>query len=150
MARNGKNREEKEKFWNEFWDVIQKATSETEEHIDKKVFAVSSGAIALELTILQFLDKGTACCICLAKWAAALNILALALNIAVQLIGHCFQHRQETMVESFLSDKNIEDDNNIHKAIKRHNNWLFALNIASVVFLFAGLVMLSWFTLTNI
>ena len=38
----------------EFFSELQKAALNSEEHYDRKIFAISAGAIGVELTILQF------------------------------------------------------------------------------------------------
>lgn len=147
MAKKGNSIEEKVKFWNEYWPILQTATGDSEEHLDNKIFVVSSGAIALELTIIQFISDPLN--INLAKYSAICNISALALNIAVHLLGQGFQHNQAKLIEQFLSNP-TDRDSNIHKRIKQHDNWLMGLNIISLLCLFTGIILLTVFTLKNV
>jgi len=147
MARRDKDREKQVKYFREeFWPQLEEATNNSEEHFDTKIFAVSSGAFAIELAILQFIKKPADC---FAKWAAALLIVTLLLNISVHLIGQSFQHSQSKAVEEFINGEESSDDK-IYRKIKKQDRTIHVINIISLLTLVVGISFLAAFTLTNI
>lgn len=147
MARRDKDREKQVKYFREeYWPQLEQATTSSEDHFDTKVFAVSSGAFAIELAILQFIDKPADS---YAKWAAALLIVTLLMNISVHLIGQSFQHSQSKVIEKFINGEEVSDEK-IYRKIKWQDNVIHWINIISLLTLIAGISLLAVFTLNNI
>lgn len=131
-----------------FFPELQKATLNSEEHYDQKIFAISAGAIGVELAILQFFDfspHGIAYVII----SVACFTVALILNLIVHYVAKYKQDKQSDMVRAFLeSDK--EDDTFIYDSIRKDNRTLRIINLISIVFLLGGIVCLAIFTFVNL
>ena len=81
------SREAEVKYWENVWTSVQETASKSEENIDKKVFALSAGAIGLELTLLEVIGNKSPEWNWLAFLAAGCFVLALLLNLINHLYG---------------------------------------------------------------
>ena len=84
-----KVKKEANKRWLEFWPLLQKAALDSEEHFDKKIFAVSTGALGFMLTLIQFIKWPEYKCI--AGVAAGAFVFALLTNMIVHLYAKSSQ-----------------------------------------------------------
>ena len=131
-----------------FFQEIQKAALNSEEHYDQKVFALSAGAIGIELAVLQFLHSRLQG-IVLAVLSVGCFVIALFLNLIVHYVAKCQQDKQSEMVRSFLeSDEN--DDTYIFDGIMKDNKILRDFNLSSIIFLVVGIICLAIFTFVNL
>ena len=131
-----------------FFQEIQKAALNSEEHYDQKVFALSAGSIGIELAVLQFLHS---CLqgIALAVLSVGCFVLALFLNLIVHYVAKCQQDKQSEMVRSFLGS-NKTDDSYIYDRILKDNKILEVINLISIVALVVGVICLAVFAFVNL
>jgi len=132
----------------EFFQEIQKAALNSEEHYDQKVFALSAGAIGIELAVLQFLHSRLQG-IFLAVLSVGCFVIALFLNLIVHYVAKCQQDKQSEMVRSFL-ESNENDDRFIYDRILKDNKILEVINLISIVALVAGVICLAVFAFVNL
>lgn len=131
-----------------FFQEIQKAALNSEEHYDQKVFALSAGAIGIELAVLQFLHSRLQG-IVLAVLSVGCFVIALFLNLIVHYVAKCQQDKQSEMVRSFL-ESNENDDRFIYDRILKDNKILEVINLISIVALVAGVICLAVFAFVNL
>ena len=136
------------KYWTDFWPKLQDALLDSEEHFDKKVFALSAGAIGLELSILQFV-KGTPVAVWCVVVSTSLCLAALILNLLVQYFAKNRQEKQAELIRDFIQ-RPKENDDYITERLIKDNNILKWINLISMVFLFGGIVFLGVFTFINL
>ena len=133
-------------YWKGVWPSVQEAASQSEEHIDKKVFALSAGAIGLELTLLEIVGKKELVGGCgerLAFIAAGLFITALLLNLFVHLIGRGFQSKQSRLIKDYLHDSpKALPSHQIYNIMEKHSKWILRINWCSAILAVAGVVCL--------
>ncbi|MBQ6742951.1 MAG: hypothetical protein IJR04_10265 [Bacteroidales bacterium] len=135
-------------YWsNEYWQKLQDANYDSEDKLDTKLFAVSSGAIGLLLSAMSFTEKHQA--ICLAIYATISFGISIILNIVYHFIAMS-NHQKQFDEISNLINSGKEDDAHIRKIIKRGNKCLFAISIFSMVFILAGFVLFSIYIKANI
>ena len=131
-----------------FFQEIQKAALNSEEHYDQKVFALSAGAIGIELAVLQFLHSRLQG-IVLAVLSVGCFVIALFLNLIVHYVAKCQQDKQSEMVRSFL-ESNENDDRFIYDRIMKDNKILEVINLISIVALVVGVICLAVFAFVNL
>lgn len=133
--------------WIEFWPDLQKAAMDSEEHFDKKFFAVSTGALGLSMTIVQFVKEPDC------KWlfivAAIAFLLSLSLNLVVHLYSKHFQDIQSDLIDEYINSDQL-DDNHIHERIIHDNANVLWINISSLIIFFIGVVVLAMFLFINL
>jgi len=142
-----KVKKEANKRWLEFWPLLQKAALDSEEHFDKKIFAVSTGALGFMLTLIQFIKWPEY------KWiagvAAGAFVLALLTNMIVHLYAKGRQDKQSDLIDEYINGDE-KDDSAIHERIKKDNKHILAMNITSLVCVIIGVAALSTFAILNI
>ena len=134
-----KVKKEANKRWLEFWPLLQKAALDSEEHFDKKIFAVSTGALGFMLTLIQFI-----------KWPEYKWIAGVAAGAFVfALLTNMIVHKQSDLIDEYINGDD-KDDSAIHERIKKDNKNILAMNIASIVCDIVGVTALSTFAILNI
>lgn len=144
-------REEDIAYWKQFWPDLQKAASESEEHVDKKVFALSAGAIGLEVTLLSLPYFNEAKCLCLAGSAAICFVISLCVNLLIHIKGWKNQDNESKVINDFIQSKpDAFSSDKIYALIERHGTNIRRWNIFSSVILIIGIVLLFSFTFLNL
>lgn len=136
------------KRWQEYWPKLQEAALDSEEHFDKKIFAVSAGAIGFELSVLQFI-KG---CPLAIGWMIASSIcciLALLCNLIVQYVAKMQQDSQAQLIGDLIRNSKV-DDGSIEQKMVKDNKVLTVINIISIVLLVSGIACLTVFSFINL
>ena len=136
------------KGWQEYWPKLQETALDSEEHVDKKVFTLSAGAIGIVLTLLQFLGRDR-CGVIWVIFAISLFVLALLLNLIVQYVAKAQQDKQSELIRIFIANP-TDDDSFISERMRKDNKilmWINGFSIGCVIF---GIVFLSVFTYLNI
>lgn len=130
---------------------MQDAAAQSEEHIDKKVFAISAGAIGLELTLLKLFDGKSLNWYWLAILAAGSFVMALLLNLVVHLVGKRFQSKQSKMIKDFIYEApQASQSHQIYETIEKHGVTIFWINLFSSILAITGVICLFVFTFLNL
>ena len=137
------SREAEVKYWENVWTSVQETASKSEENIDKKVFALSAGAIGLELTLLEVIGNKSPEWNWLAFLAAGCFILALLLNLINHLYGRKTQSKQSKMIKDFIyEDKKALTTPEIYSRMERHSRTILRIHWASSISVIIGIVLL--------
>ena len=137
------SREEEVKYWEKVWSTVQETASKSEENIDKKVFALSAGAIGLELTLLELIGEKNPDCNWLAFVAAGLLVLALILNLINHLYGRRTQNKQSKMIKDFIyEDSKALTTPEIYSKMEKHSVRILRIHRASSVLVIMGIMIL--------
>lgn len=138
-------------YWKNFWPTLQDATLNSEEHVDKKIFALSAGAIGLEVTLfsLPFMNnvekKGFAIC------AAACFLLTLCGNLYIQIWGWKKQAELTADIRAFIQGKPwAPRSKDIYDKIAKNGERIRKGNSYTSIILIIGIASLSIFTFLNI
>lgn len=148
---NSEQRTKEVAYWTKYWSTLQDATQNSEEHVDKKIFALSAGAIGLEVTLfsLPFMNnvekKGFAIC------AAACFILALCGNLFIQIWGWKKQAELAADIRAFIQGKPwAPRSKDIYDKIAKNGERIRKGNSYTGILLIIGIASLSIFTFLNI
>lgn len=136
------------KRWQEYWPKLQEAALDSEEHFDKKIFAVSAGAIGFELSILQFVKDHPQ----RIGWMIASSICcisALLLNLIVQYVAKIQQDKLALQISELIRNSKV-DDGSIERKMVKYNKFLTIINISSIVLLVSGIAFLAVFSFINL
>lgn len=137
------SRDAEVKYWENVWTSVQETASKSEENIDKKVFALSAGAIGLELTLLEVIGNKSQEWNWLAFLAAGCFVLALLLNLINHLYGRKTQSKQSKMIKDFIyEDKKALTTPEIYSRMERHSRAILRIHWASSISVIAGIVLL--------
>lgn len=137
------SREEEVKYWEKVWSTVQETASKSEENIDKKVFALSAGAIGLELTLLELIGEKNPDWNWLAFVAAGLLVLALILNLINHLYGRRTQNQQSKMIKDFIyEDSKAMTTPEIYSKMEKHSVRILRIHRASSVLVIMGIMIL--------
>ena len=132
-------------YWlDEYWPELQKAGFDSEDKIDTKLFAVSSGAIALLIGTLSFTEKHQN--IALALFAIALFGVSIILNIVYHFIATENHQKQFDQIVN----KEIPDDIPLRQLIKKGNHILLIISIISMVLILIGFILAGIYILANV
>lgn len=133
--------------WLNYWPSLQKAALDSEEHFDKKIFAVSTGALGFLLTLIQFIESP--CHKWLATVAAGFFVLSLMMNMIVHLDSKRRQDKQSDVIDDYINNSD-RGDAHIHELIRKDNKKILGMNIISLLLLIIGVIALSAFSILNI
>ncbi len=137
------SRDAEVKYWENVWTSVQETASKSEENIDKKVFALSAGAIGLELTLLEVIGNKSIEWNWLAFLAAGCFVLALLLNLINHLYGRKTQSKQSKMIKDFIyEDKKALTTPEIYSRMERHSRTILRIHWAASISVIAGIVLL--------
>ena len=137
------SRDAEVKYWENVWTSVQETASKSEENIDKKVFALSAGAIGLELTLLELIGNKSQEWNWLAFLAAGCFVLALLLNLINHLYGRKTQSKQSKMIKDFIhEDKKALTTPEIYSRMERHSRTILRIHWASSISVIIGIVLL--------
>ena len=137
------NREEEVKYWEKVWPSVQKSASESEYNIDKKVFALSAGAIGLELTLLELVGEKNPGWNWLAFVAAGFLVLALILNLINHLYGRRTQNQQSKMIKDFIyEDRKALTTSEIYSKMEKQSTRILLVHWASAIAVILGILFL--------
>ncbi|MBR5092250.1 MAG: hypothetical protein IKX32_02105 [Bacteroidales bacterium] len=137
----------KEYWLTEYWPDLQKADFDSEEKIDTKLFAVSSGAIALIIGTLSFTEKHQQ--VFLAMLAVMLFVTSIILNIFYHFIATKNHQKQFKQISQLVSSTD-EDDTSIRETVKNGNCTLLVISIISVVLILGGFILAGIYLYANI
>lgn len=136
-------REEEVKYWEKVWTTVQETASKSEENIDKKVFALSAGAIGLELTLLELIGEKNPGWNWLAFAAAGLLVLALILNLTNHLYGRRTQNQQSKMIKDFIYEESgALTTPEIYSMMEKHSMRILRIHRASSILVITGIMIL--------
>lgn len=131
------------KYWENVWTSVQETASKSEENIDKKVFALSAGAIGLELTLLEVLGNKSQEWNWFAFLAAGCFVLALLLNLISHLYGRKTQSKQSKMIKDFIyEEKKALTTPEIYSQMEQHSRMILRIHWAASISVIAGIVLL--------
>lgn len=147
-AKHNSDKSEVIQYWIDYWPKLDDAKLDSEEHFDKKIFALSAGTIGIELSILQFVGGKPELMWCVLI-SALFCLISLTLNLIVQFVASSMQEKQSRMIRAFIEDP-TDDDSFIYKRLIRDNKRLKCINIISMVSLVLGIVFLGVFTFINL
>lgn len=137
------SRDAEVKYWENVWTSVQETASKSEENIDKKVFALSAGAIGLELTLLEVIGNKSQEWNWLAFLAAGCFVLALLLNLINHLYGRKTQSKQSKMIKDFIyEDKKALTTPEIYSRMERHSRAILRIHLTASISVIAGIVLL--------
>lgn len=137
------SREEQVKYWENVWTSVQETASKSEENIDKKVFAISAGAIGLELTLLEVIGNKSPEWNWLAFLAAGCFIFALLLNLMNHLYGRKTQSQQSRMIKDFIyEDPKALSTPEIYSRMERHSRRILRIHWAAASMVISGIILL--------
>lgn len=137
------SRDTQVKYWENVWSSVQETASKSEENIDKKVFALSAGAIGLELTILEIIGDKSPDWNWLAFLAAGCLVFALLLNLANHLYGRKTQSMQSKMIKDFIyEDSKALSTPEIYSKMESHSKRILRIHWVSSLFVIAGIILL--------
>ena len=138
-------------YWKEFWPKVQEAALQSEEHVDKKVFALSAGGIGIELTILSLPIIEGLQFLWLAAISAGLFVVALLFNLLVHLRAWSNQSEQSKVISDFIeASPEAKDSKEIYSLLLKHSNRNRRSNYCATAFLISGIVALFVFTFLNL
>lgn len=141
------NRELEVEYWSKVWPTVQDAAMQSEEHIDKKVFTISVGAIGLELTLLELVAGKSHDWYWIAFLAAGFFVIALLLNLVVHLVGRRFQFRQSKMIKNFIHESpHALQSYEMYEVMEKHSYRILWINICSSIFAIIGVILLFVFS----
>ena len=141
------SREKQVEYWKAVWPTIQETASKSEESIDKKVFTLSAGAIGLELTLIELVWKKNAEWNWLAIVSAGLCVMALLLNLIVQLYGRNTQQSQSKMIKDFLYEApHARSTPEIYSIMEKHAKMILVINWLSSMSVILGIISLFVFS----
>ena len=141
-------REEKVKFWQDFWPSLQQTTRETENHIDKKIYGISVGGIGIEVTCFQFLETHVSPC--LAWTSGILFVLTLFLNIFSHVKSLQSQKKEREAISLFIMNNAISDDSYIYDVIEDENRAINCINNVSIYTMLFAVICLLFFVFLKI
>lgn len=136
------------KRWQEYWPKLQEAALDSEEHFDKKIFAVSAGAIGFELSILQFVKdnpQGNRLDDCL-KY---LLYLCATIKPNRSYVAKIQQDKLALQISELIRNSKV-DDGSIERKMVKYNKFLTIINISSIVLLVSGIASLAVFSFINL
>ena len=137
------SREEQVRYWESVWTSVQETASKSEENIDKKVFAISTGAIGLELTLLEVIGNKSQEWNWLAFLAAGCFIFALLLNLMNHLYGRKTQSQQSKMIKDFIYEESKAlTTPEIYSRMERHSRRILRIHWAASILVIAGIILL--------
>lgn len=132
-----------EEYWRNVWETVQATATKSEDNIDKKVFALSVGAIGLELTLFEIIGDKSSDWKWLAFVAAALLVIALFLNLINHLYGRRTQSRQSKMIKDFLNkDTNALPSHVIYSEMESHSKKIRIIHWISSILVIIGIALL--------
>ncbi len=141
-------RAKKLKFWQEFWPLLQDASKETENHIDKKVYGITVGGIGVEMASLQYLDSVKFKVIAII--AGGLFIAALLLNLYSHVRALDSIEEEEDSIQAFFDQEDAVDDSGIYALIQKKNRGITIINHISIWTMALGIASLMAFIVVNI
>ena len=135
--------------WQVFWGKIQEATDDSEEKLDGKVFAISTGGIAILLGTMglanKSLDNGV--------WTAVVSLtafgIAMILNLVYYKITIRNHNKQFKEIGKYISNP-TEDDDYLYDLIESDNKKIDGLSTKAIVFNVIGVVFFAVYMLVNI
>ena len=137
------NRDVEAAYWKKVWDTVQETASKSEDNIDKKVFALSVGAIGLELTLFEIIGDKSSDWKELAFISAALFVLALASNLINHLYGRFTQARQTKMIKDFLNEEiDAFPSHVIYSKMESHSKCVLLFHCISSALVILGIALL--------
>lgn len=135
-------------YWlNEYWPELQKADFDSEDKIDTKLFAVSSGAIALLMGTLSFTEKHQN--IAFAMLSISLFGLSIILNIVYHYVAASNHQKQFDQITKMVNNE-VYDDSSLRDTIKNGNRILLTISIISIILILIGFVLAGIYILANV
>lgn len=141
-------RDKKVIFWEAFWPALQSTTSETENHIDRKIYGISVGGIGAGIACLQFISDPT--WIVLAAISGFSFVATLLLNLYAQVKSLKSQQKERESIKGYLEDNNAIEDSFIYDLIEDENRKILNINKLSIVSMSVALISLLVFVIHNI
>jgi|SRR5690606_19608210 len=140
------NPEEENNEWKvEYRKSIYEQKSKSDDDFEKYITFISSGALGLTIT---FFDKISPLEKSIALWIIATGWVALAITLFINLLSHYLSSR--------YNEKTVQDiDNGIPYEkltcnIDRRNDKISNLNLASIILLGLGILLILTFTILNL
>ncbi|MCX2681060.1 hypothetical protein OOZ15_13995 [Galbibacter sp. EGI 63066] len=137
--------EEEINEWKEYRRSILEEKSKSDDDFEKYITYISSGALGLTMT---FFDKISPLEKSISLWIIATGWIALAITLFVNLLSHYLSSR--------YNEKTVQDlDSNISYEklscnIDRRNNKISILNLASIILLGLGILLILIFSILNL
>ena len=142
------NNEEIRKYWIEkYWPELQKATFDSEDKLDTKIFAVCTGADGLLLGSMSFMKEQNY--VYVAIVALFFFTLAMAINILYHKKAMKNHQEQFSLISDFAYSLD-STDNKIRKCIDDGNHKLDCMSTLSLIFILVGMISFAIYVILNI
>lgn len=117
---------------------IEATRDESWRNVEKMQYSIASGALALSITLLTFVEE-VQC-----KWLIISSWVILVLSIVLNFVSHIVSYRVSNMAREEMFERMRSgvkyDVGAINESLNKHNKGIVSLNVASIVLLLLGVV----------
>ena len=118
---------------------IQNTQDESWRYVEKRFYAIASGARALSITLLSTTAQDIH-----AKWLIVTSWIMLISSIIINLVSHIISYNgsNKTLKEIYIKIEQNKpfNDKDINTVINKHNHTISILNFASIISLILGTI----------
>lgn len=118
---------------------IQNTQDESWRYVEKRFYAIASGALALSITLLSTTAQDIH-----AKWLIVTSWIMLISSIIINLVSHIISYNgsNKTLKEIYIKIEQNKpfNDKDINTVINKHNHTISILNFASIISLILGTI----------
>ena len=121
---------------------IQNSQDESWIYVEKRFYAIASGALALSITLLSTTTNTTQGIH--AKWMIVTSWILLTLSIIINFVSHIIVHNRsnKTLKDIYIRIEQNKpfNDKEINTVINKHNRTISILNLVSIISLILGTI----------
>ena len=118
--------------------TVEATRDESWRSVEKMQYSIASGALALSITLLTFVEE-VQC-----KWLIISSWVILVLSIVLNFVSHIVSYRVSNMAREEMFERMRSgvkyDVGAINESLNKHNKGIESLNVASIVLLLLGVV----------
>ena len=147
--------EQKESDYDKYLKVIidtQNTLDESWRYVEKRFYAIASGALALSITLISTTISTTHDIH--SKWLIITSWILLTLSIIINLVSHIISYQSSDKTIKDLHDKIKKnepfDTDKINEMINKYNDRISLFNLASIFCLILGIIVMIAFFIYQI
>lgn len=121
---------------------IQSTQDESWRYVEKRLYAIASGTLALSITLLSTTINTTM--IVHSKWLIIISWIFLTFSIIINLLSHIISHNSSSQTIKYIYGRMVKnapfDSDKINAVINKHNRIITYSNLASIICLTFGII----------